>query len=147
VALMHCRRYAESCSGDTILHSWEVLAKILQSEEAKGIVCDVGMSAILIQSGVGPLRSHNRPVIHKNTSYNCRVVIHDGKIVLIRPKMWMANDGNYVRQTSLILVELELRLHSGTGQVRSAALTVITVDLVGRLMCRSETLSLRRRTR
>ncbi len=29
--------------GDTVLHSWEVLAKILQSEEAKGIVCDIGM--------------------------------------------------------------------------------------------------------
>lgn len=30
-------------SGDTILHSWEVLVQILQSEEAKGIVCDIGM--------------------------------------------------------------------------------------------------------
>jgi len=25
------------------------------------------------------------------------VIIFDGKIALIRPKMWMANDGNYVR--------------------------------------------------
>jgi NAD+ synthase (glutamine-hydrolysing) len=33
---------------------------------------------------------------HKNCNYNCRVIIHNGKIVLIRPKMWMANDGNYV---------------------------------------------------
>lgn len=40
-----------------------------------------------------------RPIEHKNANYNCRVIIHDGKIVLIRPKMWMANDGNYVRQT------------------------------------------------
>ncbi|EIW67818.1 hypothetical protein TREMEDRAFT_39964 [Tremella mesenterica DSM 1558] len=64
--------------GDTVLHSWEVLARILQSEEAKGIVCDIGM-----------------PVMHKNTTYNCRVAIYDGKILLIRPKMWMANDGNY----------------------------------------------------
>lgn len=30
-------------SGDTVLHSWEVLAKILASEEAMGIVCDIGM--------------------------------------------------------------------------------------------------------
>jgi NAD+ synthase (glutamine-hydrolysing) len=29
--------------GDTVMHSWEVLGKILQSEEAKGIVCDIGM--------------------------------------------------------------------------------------------------------
>ncbi|KAJ7733229.1 hypothetical protein DFH07DRAFT_871007 [Mycena maculata] len=64
--------------GDTVLHSWEVLAKILTSEEAQGIVCDVGM-----------------PVVHKNVIYNCRVIIHNRKILLIRPKMWLANDGNY----------------------------------------------------
>lgn len=33
---------------------------------------------------------------HKNCNYNCRVIIYNGKIVLVRPKMWMANDGNYV---------------------------------------------------
>ncbi|KAH9933494.1 glutamine-dependent NAD synthetase with GAT domain-containing protein [Fomitopsis serialis] len=64
--------------GDTALHSWEVLAKILESDEAKGILCDIGM-----------------PITHKNVIYNCRVIIYDGKILLIRPKMWMANDGNY----------------------------------------------------
>jgi hypothetical protein len=29
--------------GDTVLHSWEVLAKILASDETLGIVCDLGM--------------------------------------------------------------------------------------------------------
>lgn len=33
--------------------------------------------------------------MHKNVIYNCRVIIFDGRILLIRPKMWMANDGNY----------------------------------------------------
>jgi predicted amidohydrolase len=33
---------------------------------------------------------------HKNNNYNCRVIIYNGKILMIRPKMWMANDGNYV---------------------------------------------------
>ena len=37
----------------------------------------------------------NRPIVHKNVIYNCRVIIHDKKIILIRPKMWLANDGNY----------------------------------------------------
>ncbi|KAJ3793549.1 hypothetical protein GGU11DRAFT_691580 [Lentinula aff. detonsa] len=64
--------------GDTVLHSWEVLAKLLASEETTGIVCDLGM-----------------PIEHKNTIYNCRVIIQDRKILLIRPKMWLANDGNY----------------------------------------------------
>lgn len=36
-----------------------------------------------------------RPVVHKNVIYNCRIIIHDRKILLIRPKMWLANDGNY----------------------------------------------------
>jgi predicted amidohydrolase len=39
----------------------------------------------------------HRPMTHKNNNYNCRVIIYKGKILLIRPKMWMANDGNYVR--------------------------------------------------
>ncbi|KIL69432.1 hypothetical protein M378DRAFT_157693 [Amanita muscaria Koide BX008] len=64
--------------GDTVLHSWEVLAKILCSDATVGIVCDIGM-----------------PVVHKNVRYNCRVILHDRKILLIRPKMWLANDGNY----------------------------------------------------
>ncbi|KAF7972744.1 hypothetical protein HWV62_17102 [Athelia sp. TMB] len=64
--------------GDTVLHSWEVLAKILSSEATMDIVCDIGM-----------------PVMHKNVIYNCRIIVHDKKILLIRPKMWLANDGNY----------------------------------------------------
>ena len=36
-----------------------------------------------------------RPVVHKNVIYNCRIIVHDKKILLIRPKMWLANDGNY----------------------------------------------------
>jgi len=36
-----------------------------------------------------------RPVMHKNVIYNCRVIVHNRQILLIRPKMWLANDGNY----------------------------------------------------
>ena len=36
-----------------------------------------------------------RPVTHKNVIYNCRIIIYHGQILLIRLKMWMANDGNY----------------------------------------------------
>ncbi|KAF9086419.1 glutamine-dependent NAD(+) synthetase [Mortierella sp. GBA35] len=64
--------------GDTYLHSWEVLGHILNSKEAEGMLLDVGM-----------------PVMHKNIKYNCRIIIQDSKILLIRPKMFMANDGNY----------------------------------------------------
>jgi len=43
----------------------------------------------------------DRPILHKNVPYNCRVIIFNGKILLIRPKMWMANDGNYVSESQL----------------------------------------------
>lgn len=33
----------QQLTGDTVLHSWEVLAKILSSDETMGIVCDIGM--------------------------------------------------------------------------------------------------------
>jgi len=43
-----------------------------------GIVCDVGM-----------------PVLHRGVRYNCRVFCFNRKILLIRPKLFMADDGNY----------------------------------------------------
>ena len=43
-----------------------------------GIVCDIGM-----------------PVIHGGVRYNCRVFVVNSKILLIRPKLHLANDGNY----------------------------------------------------
>ncbi|XP_075423341.1 glutamine-dependent NAD(+) synthetase isoform X2 [Ascaphus truei] len=63
---------------DTILHSFQVLGKLLESPVTTDIICDVGM-----------------PVMHKNVRYNCRVIFLNKKILLIRPKMIMANSGNY----------------------------------------------------
>ncbi|KAI8825625.1 uncharacterized protein EV422DRAFT_492150 [Fimicolochytrium jonesii] len=64
--------------GDTYLHSWEVLAKLLEDDVCQDMLIDVGM-----------------PVAHKNVKYNCRVIFFNKKILLIRPKMFLANDGNY----------------------------------------------------
>jgi NAD+ synthase (glutamine-hydrolysing) len=35
------------------------------------------------------------PVMHKNVAYNCRVIFLNQKILLIRPKLKMCDDGNY----------------------------------------------------
>ncbi|PLN80123.1 glutamine-dependent NAD(+) synthetase [Aspergillus taichungensis] len=64
--------------GDTFLHSWEMLARIIDHPDCQDIVVDVGM-----------------PVRHRNVRYNCRVIFFNREIILIRPKMWLANDGNY----------------------------------------------------
>ncbi|XP_008072221.1 glutamine-dependent NAD(+) synthetase-like [Carlito syrichta] len=63
---------------DTLLHSFQVLAALLDSPVTQDIVCDVGM-----------------PVLHRNVRYNCRVIFLNRKILLIRPKMALANEGNY----------------------------------------------------
>lgn len=41
-------------------------------------MCDVGM-----------------PIIHRGVRYNCRVYLREGQVLLIRPKLSMADDGNY----------------------------------------------------
>jgi hypothetical protein len=37
--------------GDTVLHSWEVLASILSSEKTLNILCDIGMCVPFFLSG------------------------------------------------------------------------------------------------
>ncbi len=64
--------------GDTIRHSWEVLADILASDLTDGILCDIGM-----------------PVMHKGVRYNGRILAFNRRILLIRPKLVLADDGNY----------------------------------------------------
>nr|XP_054097179.1 glutamine-dependent NAD(+) synthetase isoform X8 [Callithrix jacchus] len=81
---------------DTLLHSFQVLAALLESPVTQDIICDVGM-----------------PVVHRNVRYNCRVIFLSSgtcvsgapcawprspacrKILLIRPKMALANEANY----------------------------------------------------
>ncbi|XP_041662568.1 glutamine-dependent NAD(+) synthetase [Cheilinus undulatus] len=63
---------------DTLLHSFQVLKKLLESPITQDIICDVGM-----------------PIMHHNVRYNCRVLFLNRKILLIRPKVMMANHGNY----------------------------------------------------
>lgn len=63
---------------DTYLHSWEMFAQIASHEDCQDILLDIGM-----------------PVLHKSVRYNCRVIVFNKKIQLIRPKLWLANDGNY----------------------------------------------------
>lgn len=63
---------------DTYIHCDQSLACILDSGVTCGILCDIGM-----------------PILHNNVRYNCRVFCLDNKILLIRPKVFMADDGNY----------------------------------------------------
>jgi predicted amidohydrolase/NH3-dependent NAD+ synthetase len=65
---------------DTLDMSWYYLGTILEKQkgELEKILCDIGTL-----------------VMHNGVRYNCRVFCLNGKIVLIRPKMYLADDGNY----------------------------------------------------
>lgn len=63
---------------DTYLHIEESLAIILSSDISENFLCDIGC-----------------PMLFNNCRYNCRVFILNHQIVLIRPKIALANDGNY----------------------------------------------------
>ncbi|OZJ05110.1 Glutamine-dependent NAD(+) synthetase [Bifiguratus adelaidae] len=70
--------YDHFLEGDTYLHSWEMLAALLSDKSTFDMINIIGM-----------------PVMHKSVKYNCQIAIHNGKILLIRPKKYLANDGNY----------------------------------------------------
>lgn len=63
---------------DTMIHCDQSLAVILESDLTDNILCDIGC-----------------PILHNNVRYNCRVFCLNRKIILIRPKISLADDGNY----------------------------------------------------
>ena len=63
---------------DTIFHSFQSLAQLLSGGHTDGILVDVGL-----------------PLLHRGVRYNCRALCLDGRVLLIRPKMSLADDGNY----------------------------------------------------
>jgi NAD+ synthase (glutamine-hydrolysing) len=63
---------------DLLYHCWQSLIEILTSEHTSGILLDIGS-----------------PVLHRGVLYNCRMICLNGKLILIRPKLFLANDGNF----------------------------------------------------
>ncbi|EFX01156.1 glutamine-dependent NAD(+) synthetase [Grosmannia clavigera kw1407] len=64
--------------GDLYLHCWQQMYRILTDKSCYDILLDIGM-----------------PVMHRGNRFNCRVLACNGKIILIRPKLFLASDGNY----------------------------------------------------
>ena len=63
---------------DTFAHCWESLVELLERGASDGLVCDFGM-----------------PVLYDGVRYNCRVICYNKRILLVRPKVSMADNGNY----------------------------------------------------
>jgi NAD+ synthase (glutamine-hydrolysing) len=74
-----------------------MLEKILLDRSCDDILLDIGL-----------------PILHRNLRYNCRVLALNGKILFIRPKLYLANDGNYremryVRKVGVQILNLTAR--------------------------------------
>jgi len=63
---------------DTFTHCWESISELFERGATDGLLCDFGSI-----------------VIHNGTRYNCRILCRDRKVLLIRPKMALADNGNY----------------------------------------------------
>lgn len=63
---------------DTFTHSWECIASLISEGDTDHILVDIGA-----------------PVMHRDVAYNCRVLILNRQILLIRPKSDLADHGNY----------------------------------------------------
>jgi NAD+ synthase (glutamine-hydrolysing) len=65
---------------DTFAHCWESLVELLVERGISddGLLCDLGM-----------------PVLYGGVRYNCRVLCYERKLLLVRPKIALADNGNY----------------------------------------------------
>ncbi|PWA38446.1 carbon-nitrogen hydrolase family protein [Artemisia annua] len=66
------------CQTDIIFCRWECLKELVLGGWTDDILCSFGM-----------------PVIKGSERYNCQVLCLNRKIIMIRAKIWLANDGNY----------------------------------------------------
>jgi NAD+ synthase (glutamine-hydrolysing) len=63
---------------DTFAHCWESLVQLFEKGATDGLLCDFGM-----------------PVLFAGARYNCRILALNRTILLIRPKISLADNGNY----------------------------------------------------
>ncbi|KAM0247869.1 hypothetical protein ACHAQJ_009685 [Trichoderma viride] len=92
-------------------HSMDMLSKILTDTSLHGILIDVGL-----------------PIMHRGCRYNSRAIILDGKLLCLRPKLYLANDGNFrenrfftpwdrPRHVEQYNLPPQIREHQGTRQI------------------------------
>ena len=72
----NCDSLDHFLESDTYDHAMEMLSKILTDPSLHGILIDVGL-----------------PIMHRGCRFNSRAIILDGKLICLRPKMYLANDG------------------------------------------------------
>ena len=76
------------------------LLLINYSKECYGCLLDIGAPVMHRLDCQFKIWFSNLAKEYRNLRLNCRILALDGKILLIRPKLWLANDGNYRLATS-----------------------------------------------
>ena len=90
----HGRCWPVSLMSTVALHLISILLKIY-SKECYGCLLDIGAPVMhRLDCQFQPCLS-SLAKEYRNLRLNCRILALDGKILLIRPKLWLANDGNY----------------------------------------------------
>lgn len=103
-------------------NSWDSLYSILTDPALHGIMIDVGL-----------------PLLHRNCRYNARAIILDGKILCLRPKLYLANDGNFremrfftpwnrPRHVEQYYLPPFIQKHQGSRQVPIGDVVLSTID-------------------
>lgn len=114
-----CARELEICGYGCLDHylendlyeaSLECLAKIIR-ESPEDMLLDIGL-----------------PIKFRDVRYNCRAIVYNKRLVLIRPKISLANDGNYREMRYFS----EWRLK---GKTRNFILPKILRDIAGQIEC------------
>src|SRR5262245_34517180 len=67
-----------------------MLCRIIYHGHCQDILLDIGMYVIANAPSLTL-----RPIKQQSNYYNCRVIAYSAYIYLIRPKLWLANEGNY----------------------------------------------------
>ena len=72
------------------------------------------------------------PILHKGVSYNCRVILLNRCVIGIRPKLFLANDGNYreMRYFTPWHVDQHVRPLFAFGELQEFQLPPVVLDAV-----------------
>lgn len=63
---------------DVYANSWDIAAEIISHPDCQDIILDLGL-----------------PIQHRGCSYNARLIALNGRVLAIRPKLDLCNDGNF----------------------------------------------------
>lgn len=91
----HGRCWPVSSMSTIAFHHLSSVLLTKYSKECYGCLLDIGAPVMHRLKCQSSIYFPSFAKEYRNLRLNCRILALDGKILLIRPKLWLANDGNY----------------------------------------------------